>query len=160
MEERLIHLQKMMQYGNALKTKRIAEALLEDEPGLAEAHYALGIVYEQHLHDYSRAIECYKLAVHFEPKYAYAWYGLLRAYYCISDHENLAKAATQALEYPNVYKAYVYKHLGLSHEEQLHLKRAMKQYELARLYAMNDNDMAAFKRDYDRAKSKSEIKRD
>lgn len=160
MDEKLIRLQKLVQMGKALKVKRLAEDLLEEEPGLPEAHMALGNMYEFHMQDYARAASCYTMAIHFNDQLAVAWYALMRVQFYISDHMALLHTCERALLITCVYKTIVYKHMALCHEEQLHLKRAQRCYELAQLYAMSDNDVDENKRSVQRIKAKLDIKRE
>lgn len=160
LEEKLLRMQQLLQEGKAIKAKRLAEELLEEEPGLAEAHMTLGTIYENHLQDYARAATCYALAVRFDDSMALAWYALIRMQYYLSDYVALEHTCERALLVVNVYKFIVYQFHALAHEERLHFKRAMRLFELAQLYAMNDNDLDVAKKNINRIKSKMDIKRD
>lgn len=160
LEEKLLYMQDVLQDGKAIKAKRIAEELLEEEPGLAEAHMTLGIIYENHLQDYARAATCYALAVHFDAGMVLAWYALIRMQFYLSDYPALEHTCERALCIINVYKFTVYHFWALSQEEQLNFKRATRLFEKAQLYAMNDADMDVAKKNIQRIKTKMDMKRD
>ncbi len=160
LEEKLLRMQQLLQAGKAIKAKRLAEELLEEEPGLAEAHMTLGTIYENHLQDFARAATCYALAVRFDESIAIAWYALIRMQYYLSDYVALEHTCERALVHVHVYKFIVYQFHALAQEEQLHFKRAIRLLELAQLYAMQDGDLDTAKKHIQRVKVKMDIKRD
>ncbi len=124
---------------------------IELDPKRAGAFFNLGNVYRKHKHEYARAIECYRLALEQDPKFAEAWD--MQGLCCkrLDDMAGAEKCFKRAIEInPKDYDAscnlgYLYFHANRFIESREILQKASEMPQ-----AQNDRDLAEFMKRLDK----------
>ena len=111
-------------YGEAID--RLEEAVRLD-PGLAEAHYYLGMAYYQFTR-YMEAVQCFQGALTAKSDYAEAYAGLGMAYYQLDQNQDALQALEQAVNLDNKLTEARY-YLGLAYLGNNDQEQALRQYQ-------------------------------
>jgi Tfp pilus assembly protein PilF len=147
---------------NDIKDGLIAEAfdtltyILEQDTEYGKAYNHLGWIYETKYKNYSKAEECYKLALKYAPEYTaiYINYAILLS--TLEKFVELLPILEKAIQVPGINKSKVWNEYGIMYELQGQYNEAMDAYRKGIQACLNDEDIERFQKSIARCKKKQE----
>jgi tetratricopeptide (TPR) repeat protein len=155
----------LAQANTFIREKRSQEAvellltILQRNPHFGKAYNHLAYVYELDYTDYTRANECYKKAMKYEPQYSPSYTHYARLLSTCKRFDELKAHLDKALTIPTVPAAVIYYEYALMYEMQQNPEAAMNYYIKAAMTTLETDKITQCQKSIDRCQVKLELKK-
>jgi tetratricopeptide (TPR) repeat protein len=131
--------------------------VVEQEPTYGKAYNHLGWIYETKYKNYSKAEECYRLAVKFAPEYtaAYINYAILLSN--LEKYTPLAELLEKSLTVAGINKSKIWNEYGIMYEMQGNYTESVNAYKKAIQHSVSDEDIDRFEKSIYRVRKKQQL---
>lgn len=148
---------------NQIKDGRIVEAIdtlthiLELDLEYGKAYNHLGWIYETKYKNYTKAEECYKLALRYAPDYTaiYLNYAILLSN--LEKYNELAPLLDKAFEVKGINKSKVWNEYAIMYEMQGNYEKAIEAYKKSIQLSLNNEDIDIFEKSIERCEKKTKL---
>ncbi|MEX6690112.1 hypothetical protein QTN47_21565 [Danxiaibacter flavus] len=133
------------------------ESILYDEPDFAPAHNSIGWIYKTQFDNYEKAEMHFKAAMRANPLYPHPYFHMASIYVDLERFDELQRHLDKCLNVITIEKSWVHYRFGLMNEIKGNYAAAIKNYQQAILFCMNNDKVKDYQADIDRTKTKMEI---
>ncbi|TND09535.1 MAG: hypothetical protein FD123_1126 [Bacteroidetes bacterium] len=130
-EDKLLKIDRLLDYGNYRKAKLLLTEVLEDQPDNAFAHFSIGWIFHTRLYEYVQAENHYRLAQKFNPALTVVYYDYIRLLNLLQKTTHVRELVEKALQVPGVRPDFCWNELGLACEKSGDYAEAVSCYHKA-----------------------------
>jgi tetratricopeptide (TPR) repeat protein len=145
---------KNNQYTEAFKK---CEAILYEEPDHAPAHNSMGWIFKTQFDDYVRAENHFLTAMKMAPTYPHPYFHYATLLTDLERWDDLDLHLSFCAEVATLDKCWINSKRAVMYELTQNYKDAIKYYEQAILFSINDDKIKNYREDIDRCNLKLEI---
>ena len=148
---------------NDIKEGYIVEAfdslqyIIEQNSEYGKAYNHLGWIHETKYKNYSKAEECYKLALRFTPEYTAIYFNYAILLSTLEKFDELQRLLDKAIGTVGVNKAKIWNEYGIMYEMQGKYSEAITYYKKAIQHSLVDEDMSNFEKSISRCRKKEKL---
>ena len=144
--------------GNFDEARKMIDSGLLEEPGYANLHHTLAWMYNFHKEDATLAERHYKLTLLFDPSITEAWYQLAWFYFNKKRYETLQNLLKKAEKIEDLDKDFIFNMKGKLAELDKNYNEAIRNYRMALLNSVDNDDAKDYKDNIKRSRLKNIIK--
>lgn len=136
------------------------ESILYEEPGYAPAHNSMGWLYKTQFDNYQKAETHFAAAMQSDPLYPHPYFHMAALLIDLERYDELKKHLERCLKIITIDKAWVYYRYGMLDEIKGEYSTAIKNYQTAILYCLNNEKIKDYQADIERCNTKQQIAND
>ncbi len=140
-EEKYLQAMEQVCYGESPKALNLLNAIIEDDPFYARAHYQIGKLYYYELKDYKTAGYHFKTCVALEPLFPDVYFHFLHLVVFMNLENEVDQIMLKAFQIPGINKASIFELQALFYEKNKKWANALEAYNLAFIEVTNKKQL-------------------
>ncbi|WP_040625593.1 tetratricopeptide repeat protein [Mucilaginibacter paludis] len=155
-EEKYLQAVEEMNYGEAPKSLKLLNEILDNDPLYVRAHYQMGKLYYYDLQDYKAAGYHFKLCAELDPSFPDVYFHYIKLLVFLNMELLVNKVSVTALTVPGVYASSIYNQMALCAENNSRWVQALGYYNSALLKVTDKQRQDEIEESISRVKFKME----